>query len=72
MFNEQTDKQNEQQFVSFDMPDDTNTNIKSGGLNFLPTNYDYDAKPFDNSKNSDSSSLNFENNGMVYIISFFF
>ena len=64
MLNE-TEKQNEQQFVSFDMPDDPSTNIKTGGLNFLPTNYDYDSKQsFDNSKNSDSSSLNFDSNGI--------
>lgn len=57
MFKE-TDQPNE--FVSFEIPDGEE-NLKSGGLNFLPSNYEYDSKPSDNSKNSDNSSLNFGN-----------
>jgi hypothetical protein len=59
MFKE-TDQPNE--FVSFEIPDGEE-NLKSGGLNFLPSNYEYDSKPSDNSKNSDNSSLNFGNIG---------
>ena len=50
------------EFVSFEIPDE-GEDLKSGGLNFLPSNYDYDAKPSDTSKNSDNSSLNFGNIG---------
>lgn len=54
------DKSNE--FVSFELPESMDENqLQSGGLNFLPSNYDYDSKPSDTSKNSDSSSLNYAN-----------
>lgn len=47
-------------FVSFEIPE-PEQNLQSGGLNFLPSNYDYDSRPSDTSKNSDTSSLNYGN-----------
>ena len=54
----------ESQFTSLHMNDDNN--IKSGGLDFLPTNYDYDMNKSQESytKTSDTDSvLNFGNIG---------
>ncbi len=52
------------QFTSLEMPDVENHHIASGGLDFLPSNFDSDMKSNDSSytKNSDSDSvLNFGN-----------
>lgn len=44
----------ENEFVSFDIPDNSQeTNIPTGGLNFLPSNYD-----LNNTKSSDNSASN--------------
>lgn len=49
----------EQQFTSLNMPEEKG--IQSGGLDFLPSNYDYDSPDQTNNssytKNSDSDSV---------------
>lgn len=49
----------EQQFTSLNMPEEKG--IQSGGLDFLPSNYDYDSPDQANNssytKNSDSESV---------------
>lgn len=54
------------QFVSLDFPDNDSTQMKTAGLDFLPSNYDQEIKSNDNSYNKENQAdtvLNFGNLG---------
>lgn len=48
----------ETEFVSLNLPDENNTKTDPGGLNFLPSNYDYN-NPKSSDNSGDSTTLQF-------------